>query len=1499
MKHILLWICLISAMTVNSQTANYQYTKDQHQKEIIGYFTNWDAWKGTTHGVPDGFFNQLNIDYSQYTILNWSFFGVAYDGSLHSGDFRNQSIHLTGEIQQPAPLFNTDTYSSWDLYLRDGELEILQYLPDDLDIQPTNTLFWAYEDYGYKGNGTGWVHIDGTTGDYPLPLPKPNGKMGLIGLAHANNVKVMASIGGWSMSKHFPEMAADPVKRARFIQDCVTLINDYNFDGIDIDWEFPGEFSGMNFTGSTADYANFATLMSEIRAAIGPNKLISAAFNADPVKLAGFNWSALDASMDFYNMMTYDMHGGWSDQAGHNSPLYPYTNQETNGISWDNTFQYLNNQGVAPNKINMGVGFYGRGVITDGAASLNAPTVKVSKTISPDGLVQTAADYTNWSAYDGTPNYDYIRNNMTDWTYHWDNEAKVPYLTKDNYFLSYDNEASIAEKANYVDSNALGGVIVWQVFGDLDPGTVTATYSNKLPHAPSTTAPLVNKINEVFSGNSIPVNTAPVITFISPSQDTTISQDTFSLVPVSLKIDDLDGSIVHRMISVNGQSISFTQTGNIYSVDLLPSQYGVYEFTVAATDNDSNTTIDSLSIYITNDTLNSSIISHVITDSLWNEFFPHRFGVGTNTAGTGDFYSYTNFIEAMNRMANISILFERRCGTNLYKITRTDKSTLQTLVIREDANYASSSASIISKVVDYGTFGTDGTLENQQREIMAFLANISQETTGGWATAPGGQYAYGLYFNEESGYSGTSTIGYVDAGSTLYPPTSGKSYHGRGPIQLSWNTNYGQVSSFLFGDKTILLDHPEQVIQDGATAFQTAIWFWMTPQYPKPSAHDVMVENWQPSTTQIADGILAGFGATVNIINPAIECNSGTESSKVVGRIAHFERYTDIIGIGMALDGSDDPLELGCANMSPFQTDVNECNSITSIAFNSPNDGDSIAITIGDTIPVSLVIADPNNSLSNIQISINGTSYAGTTLHWTPTSLGNISLVASALENGVAITQTIHVTLFDAATATGCEGINNWTAIDIYSTPGQQVVYANTVYENKWWTQSETPGSHSVWDFVHTCDTDTSLSNMAPIIDSIAPENNVSISQSNFTALNLTFTAIDPDGSIQSALATINGTTVTLSQIGNTYSGTYLPASYGIQTITVSVTDNNSTTTTQQSTFSVTAPITNQSPIISAVIPVDATVISQSSFTSIPVSFSITDPDGTLITVSATINGNSVTLGSVGNQYTTSFTPSNAGIQTLLISATDNENATATAQAIFTVNIATNSCGVDGWQAQVYATPYTQVTLNNSIYENQWYAEAHEVPGVDNVWSFISYCSGGPDLTASCGYEIWDSSAIYATAGTPVFYNNKIYQNKWWVTNEIPSTLVAWEYVQDCNASNLQSNQQQIGSQNHTASSAQQTFAPAAAQNASRTRSETDSQDLIIHTSLAPNPATDRIGIITNGTISQISFINMFGEEKLNSRSTSIDISTLEKGIQFARILYENGQIEIIRFIKN
>ncbi|MBQ0732745.1 glycosyl hydrolase family 18 protein [Aquimarina celericrescens] len=595
----LILVCITSSTYAQVNTGG-SATTSNHNKQVIGYITNWDAWKAASAGVPaQGALNHLNIDYSKYTILNYSFFGVAVDGSLHSGDHRNKDIWQSGQIQQPDELIHGNVYDSWDLHLLLGEIEAFSYISDATKQRA--------EAFGYVINGNQWSHPqwrisnNSGSGNAPLPLPKEGGAPGLLELAHQKGVKVMASIGGWSMCKHFPEMAADPVKRARFIEDCKTLI-DMGFDGIDLDWEYPGPFPGMNFTGSNADFTNFATLVQEIRAAIGADKLITAAMAADPKKLEGFNWSQLASTMDYFNMMTYDFNGGWSNIAGHNAPVYPYEGAEAPDFNWQSTLNKLLSLGVPANKINMGAPFYGRGVVTNGTASLNAPTTKVNVTIQPDGPISTAADYTNWprEVYDGTPNHFYIKQKTgsgSGWTRKWDDQAKVPYMTKGNFFLSYDDEESIGIKAAFINDNNLAGTIVWTVFGDLEFSGSAQSFGTKLKRWSNVKSPLVNKLNEVFaSGGNPPNNQNPNISITSPQTGATFEAG--NTITITANASDTDGTVT-KVEFYNGGTLLGQDSSSPYSFTWNNVSAGNYTISAKAIDDKGGTATTSIAITVT------------------------------------------------------------------------------------------------------------------------------------------------------------------------------------------------------------------------------------------------------------------------------------------------------------------------------------------------------------------------------------------------------------------------------------------------------------------------------------------------------------------------------------------------------------------------------------------------------------------------------------------------------------------------------------------------------------------------------------------------------------------------------------------------------------------------------------------------------------------------------------------------------------------------------------
>lgn len=261
----------------------------------------------------------------------------------------------------------------------------------------------------------------------------------LVSSAHANGVKVMLSVGGWTWSDAFPTIAANASSRSKFANACMSYINKYKLDGIDIDWEYPGY---VDHSGTPADKANFTLLMQAIRTAIG-SKLLSACFGCATDRMGNIEWDKVPAIVDMINMMTYDFSGSWDKIAYHNSPLYKSDGGDPT-LNIDTVFKTLVlKYNVPPGKINIGAAFYGHGMT--GVKSLFGPI----------------------TGGDGDPTYAAILAKKSSYTEYWDDKAKVPYLLNSaGQFITYDNEQSIMLKGQFVVSNKARGVIIWEISGD-------------------------------------------------------------------------------------------------------------------------------------------------------------------------------------------------------------------------------------------------------------------------------------------------------------------------------------------------------------------------------------------------------------------------------------------------------------------------------------------------------------------------------------------------------------------------------------------------------------------------------------------------------------------------------------------------------------------------------------------------------------------------------------------------------------------------------------------------------------------------------------------------------------------------------------------------------------------------------------------------------------------------------------------------------------------------
>jgi basic endochitinase B len=126
---------------------------------------------------------------------------------------------------------------------------------------------------------------------------------------------------------------------------------------------------------------------------------------------------------------------------------------------------------------------------------------------------------------------------------------------------------------------------------------------------------------------------------------------------------------------------------------------------------------------------------------------------------------------------------------------------------------------------------------------------------------------------------------------------------------FSSNYNYGACGQAIGQN---LLSNPDLVATNPTVSFKSALWFWMTPQSPKPSCHAVMTGQWTPSAADQSAGRLPGYGTTTDIINGGIECGKGFDSTGAVAdRIGYYKRYCDILGVSYGNN-------LDCYNMKPF-----------------------------------------------------------------------------------------------------------------------------------------------------------------------------------------------------------------------------------------------------------------------------------------------------------------------------------------------------------------------------------------------------------------------------------------------------------------------------------------------------------------------------------------------------------------------------------------------------
>ena len=256
---------------------------------------------------------------------------------------------------------------------------------------------------------------------------------------HEQGAKFILSLGGWGNNVGFEAVVSSSSLRTAFINNLIEVCDSYGYDGVDLDWEHPSSIS---------DRQNLNLLIEEMDSLFNEHNsdlLITMAIPVSNWSGQWYDFSFLKNHIDFFNAMTYDMHGSWSSDAGHNSPLFQSPPGDPDGSCSTAIVYLVTTRGIPRQKINLGLPFWGKKYVTS----------DINESFSGDVIDMWYNEIT-----------PLIGNG---WSYQWDSNAFCPYLVKEDQskIITFDDQESIRYKCEYATAQNLGGLMIWALGYDL------------------------------------------------------------------------------------------------------------------------------------------------------------------------------------------------------------------------------------------------------------------------------------------------------------------------------------------------------------------------------------------------------------------------------------------------------------------------------------------------------------------------------------------------------------------------------------------------------------------------------------------------------------------------------------------------------------------------------------------------------------------------------------------------------------------------------------------------------------------------------------------------------------------------------------------------------------------------------------------------------------------------------------------------------------------------
>ncbi|MFF1340121.1 glycosyl hydrolase family 18 protein [Streptomyces sp. NPDC058290] len=398
--------------------------------------------------------------------------GTTYTYSVVARDTADQTGPASGSVSvtttgggttppDPGGKVKLGYFTEWGVYGRNYHVKNLDTSGSAAKITHINYAFGnvqggkctigdAYADYdkAYTADQS----VDGVADNWDQPLRGNFNQLRKL-KAKYPNIKVLWSFGGWTWSGGFGQAAANP---AAFADSCYSLVEDPRwadvFDGIDIDWEYP---NACGLSCDTSGAASLKNVLSALRTKFGSSNLVTAAISADGSgggKLDLADYAGASQYVDFYNVMTYDFFGAWDAKGptAPHSPLTSYAGIPIAGFNSEAAITKLKGKGIAGSKLNLGIGFYGRGWtgVTQDA---------------PGGAATGPAPGTYEQ---GIEDYKVLKGSCPA----TGTVAGTAYAKCGSNWWSYDTPATIAGKMSWTKQQGLRGAFFWEFSGDTSNG---------------------------------------------------------------------------------------------------------------------------------------------------------------------------------------------------------------------------------------------------------------------------------------------------------------------------------------------------------------------------------------------------------------------------------------------------------------------------------------------------------------------------------------------------------------------------------------------------------------------------------------------------------------------------------------------------------------------------------------------------------------------------------------------------------------------------------------------------------------------------------------------------------------------------------------------------------------------------------------------------------------------------------------------------------------------